>query len=338
MKNAVLFFWLISLSAVFAQQPTPKKTASVKTQSKASTAKKAPTTRKPSVPPKKATIAVKPKVDPTPAPLSEKEQFERASSYELAADRVVALENFLTTFPQSENRLAAVELLASSRVLIAEERLLTGDAAGAISLFRLIIENASNPIPNLLFTESISRIPSTLFFRGQRVAALELAATIESKVESNAAQLLEIANFHLATENGGEAMRLAAKAAAIEPTSAAVQRTIALAHRINFDLDLSADAYSKSLELEPDSAASKRGLAEMKRALGRSDEAVRLYRELLAKNESDIQSRTGMILALIRCWQTKRSGSRDGEGARADAGKYDPSRRSRLLVCVKGPR
>ncbi len=217
----------------------------------------------------------------------------------MAADRVAALENFLAAFPQSENRLAAAELLASSRVLIAEEKLLTGDAGGAISLFRLVIENAPHPIPNDLFTESISKIPSTLFFRGQRAAAIELAAEIETKAEGNPAQLLEIANFHLATENGGEAMRLAAKAAASDPTSAAVQRTIGLAHRINFDLELSADAYSKSLELEPDSVASKRGLAEMKRALGKSDEAVRLYRELLAKNESDLQSRTGLILALF---------------------------------------
>ncbi|MEO8573735.1 MAG: hypothetical protein ABI481_07180, partial [Pyrinomonadaceae bacterium] len=55
----------------------------------------------------------------------------------------------------------------------------------------------------------------------------------------------------------------------------------------------------KSLELEPDSVASKRGLAEMKRALGKSNEAVALYRELLAKNEADRQSQTGMILALF---------------------------------------
>lgn len=295
MKHAVLIFWLISLPAVFAQQPKPKTTTPVKPQSKTntSTAKAKPRVATP----KKIVAAVKP--TPTPTPLSEKEQFEKASAYELAADRVNALENFLNTFPQSENRPAAAELLASSRLLIAEEKLLSGDAAGAIALFKLIVEQMPQPVPNDLFTESISKIPSTLFFRGQRSAAIELAAAIESKVESNSAQLLEIANFHLSTENGGEAMRVAAKAAAKDPTSASVQRTIALAHRINFDLDLSADAYAKSLELEPDSVASKRGLAEMKRALGKSDEAVNLYRELLAKNEGDLQSRTGLILALF---------------------------------------
>jgi tetratricopeptide (TPR) repeat protein len=295
MKHAVLFLWLVSLPAVLAQQPASKKTTPTKTQSK--TNRSAATARPKATTPKKTVAAVKPR--PTPTPLSEKEQFDKASAFELAADRVTALEKFLTAFPQSENRTAAEELLASSRLLIAEEKLLSGDGAGAAALFKLVVEQLPQPVPNDLFTESIARIPSTLFFRGERPAAIEIASAIEAKVERNASQLLEIANFHLATENGGEAMRVAAKAAAVDPTSAAVQRTIALAHRINFDLDLSADAYAKSLELEPDSAASKRGLAEMKRALGRSDEAVALYRDLLAKNENDLPSRTGMILALF---------------------------------------
>src|SRR5829696_9155198 len=37
----------------------------------------------------------------------------------------------------------------------------------------------------------------------------------------------------------------------------------------------------------------------MKRALGKSDEAVALYRELLTANESDLPSHTGLILALF---------------------------------------
>ena len=37
----------------------------------------------------------------------------------------------------------------------------------------------------------------------------------------------------------------------------------------------------------------------MKRALGKSDEAVTLYREMLAKNDADIVARTGLVLALF---------------------------------------
>ena len=314
MKHAVLLFWLISLPAVLAQQPTPKKNTSAKTQTKSTATKKASSTK-----PKAAVASVKktpikPKAEPTPLPLSEKEQFDRASAFELAVDRVTALEKFLTAFPQSENRIAAVDLLTSSRLLIAEEKLLSGETADAVAIYKLVVEQMPQPVPNDLFDESISKIPSSLFFRGQRLAALELAAAIEAKVESSSTQLLEIANFHLATENGAEAMRVAAKAAAKDPASAAVQRTIALTHRINFDLDLSADAYAKSLELEPESVASKRGLAEMKRGLGKSEEAVALYRELLAKNDADLQSRTGLILALFDAG--KRSEA-EGEMARS---------------------
>jgi len=304
MKYAVLFLLLVFFVAGLAQEPISKpkpvkKVTAVKTQAKVSQSKKtagAPKRGSTAALPKKTT-AVKPK--PTPTPLSEKEQYEKASAHELAVDRVVALEAFLKAFPQSENRAAAVDLLASSRILIADEKILSGDTVGAVVLFKLVVEDAPQPIPSELFNESIARIPSTLFSRGQRSAAIELASLIESKVENSSAQLLEIANFHLSTENGAEAMRVGAKATAKDPTSAAVHRTLALAHRINFDLELSADSYAKALELEPDSSISKRGLAEMKRALGRSEEAIALYRELLTKNESDVPSRTGLVLALF---------------------------------------
>ena len=258
---------------------------------------------KPPTPPKrpvaKSTTAIaKPKPKSVP-PLSEKERFEKASAHELAVDRVSALEKFLADFPQSENRLAAIDLLTSSRVLIAEEKLLTGETADAVSIFKTVIEQAPQPIPNELFGESIARIPSALFSRGQRAAAIDLAVMIESKVENNAAQLLQIANFYLSIENGADAMRIAAKAAARDPNSGGVQRTLALAHRINFDLELSADSYAKAVELEPDSFGAKLGLAEMKRALGKSSEAVALYGELLKRNEKSSPARTGLVLALF---------------------------------------
>lgn len=333
MKYVVLVLVLIISSAVFAeglilQTTTAKKTSTSKPKPKPTPARKTTATKPKTAPTKKTTTAKpktttaknstvskpkspaakttavakpkpKPLATPTPTPLTEKEQFDKASGYELAADRVAALEKFLAAFPESENKLAAADLLASSRVLIAEEKLLSGDSADAASMYRRVIEEAPQPIPNDLFNESIAKIPLTLFRHGQRAAALELASLIESKVEGNALQLIEIANFHLGLENGAEAMRVAAKAAAKDPSSSAVYRTLALAHRINFDIDLAADSYAKALELEPDSFAAKRGLAEMKRALGKSDDAVGLYRELISKNEADVSSRIGLTLALF---------------------------------------
>ena len=277
MKYAVLILFIAFSPAILAQTPKTKPTQ----VRKAGAAK------------------AKPNPTPTPVPLSEKEQFDKASKHELAVDRVAALDKFLVDFPQSENRPAAAELLASSRILIAEEMVLSNKAAEAVAIYKKVINDYPGPFPAELYTDSISKIPQTLFFRGQRAAAVELATLIEGKVESDAGRLLEIANFYLRIENGNEAMRVAAKAAAKDPSSGAVYRTIALAHRINFDLELSADSYAKSLELDPDSVTAKRGLAEMKRALGKSDEAVILYRDLLSKNASDVQSSNGLILALF---------------------------------------
>ena len=92
MKHAVIFFWLISLQAVIAQQPTEQEIPPVKTQKNVVSKSTGPRKPKPS---KNTT---KPKADPTPVPLTEMEQFEKASAFELAAERVPALEKFLAAF------------------------------------------------------------------------------------------------------------------------------------------------------------------------------------------------------------------------------------------------
>ena len=298
MKYLVLVLSLIASFAIFPEklvsQTSPPATTGVSKTKPKSTPVKRSSTR-----PKNSSFAVTAKAEPTPVPLTEKEQFEKASGFELAADRVAALEKFLTDFPESTDRAAAADLLAGSRVLIAEEKLLSGDADGAVAIYRRVIEDAPQPFPNELFFESISRVPVALLRRGLRPAATEIALLIESKVENDGNQLAELSNYYLALENGAEAMRVAAKAAAKSPSSPAVYRALALAHRVNFDLELSADAYAKAVELEPDSAISKRGLADMKRALGKSDEAAVLYRELLSKNASDVTAQTGLVLSLF---------------------------------------
>src|SRR5690606_12117812 len=103
----------------------------------------------------------------------------------------------------------------------------------------------------------------------------------------------------LGTENGGDAKRLAEAALAIDEKNPAAHQALAAAHRLNFDLAASAASLTKALELDPGSSASKRSLADMKRALGEADEAEALYREVLSVNEKDVHSRTGLVLALF---------------------------------------
>ena len=111
--------------------------------------------------------------------------------------------------------------------------------------------------------------------------------------------MLSIATFYLSVENGAEARRVAENVIKIDPTSSAAYQTRGLANRIDFKLEESAIDYAKALELEPDSLSARRGLAEMKRSLGKADEAIALYREILAKDDANVPARTGLILALF---------------------------------------
>nr|MBA2737842.1 tetratricopeptide repeat protein [Pyrinomonadaceae bacterium] len=115
----------------------------------------------------------------------------------------------------------------------------------------------------------------------------------------NAKQLLGLATFYLGIENAAEAERLANKVIAFNANLPAAYRTLGLAYRINFQLEESANAYAKALELDAESIVSKRSLAEMKRAVGKSDESAALYREILAKDETDAPAQTGLALALF---------------------------------------
>ncbi|HEY0658109.1 MAG TPA: hypothetical protein VGD05_06530, partial [Pyrinomonadaceae bacterium] len=100
-------------------------------------------------------------------------------------------------------------------------------------------------------------------------------------------------------ENAAEAERLANKVIALNTHLPAAYQTLGLAYRVNFQLEESANAYAKALELDAESIVSKRSLAEMKRAVGKSDESAVLYREILANNESDASAQTGLALALF---------------------------------------
>jgi len=66
----------------------------------------------------------------------------------------------------------------------------------------------------------------------------------------------------------------------------------------------------KALAIEPDSLSARRGLAEMKRSLGKADEAVTLYREDLAKEPENIPAQDGPDPCLYSTPKSERMPSR----------------------------
>jgi tetratricopeptide (TPR) repeat protein len=274
MRNSVVIIFLILLSfSAFAQKPktTGKSAASANT---------------------------KPAKSPETL-LSESEEFAKAVATKNAAERIAALQRFIANFPQSTEKIKAQELIVSARAAIGDEKLRLSETESGVELFKLAVKDVPQPISDKFFSEILLQFPTNLFWRGQQSAALEIARMIEAKAEGNAKQLLGLATFYIGIENAAEAERLANKVIALNTHLPAAYQTLGLAYRVNFQLEESANAYAKALELDAESIVSKRSLAEMKRAVGKSDESAVLYREILANNESDASAQTGLALALF---------------------------------------
>ena len=270
-----------------------------------STANKAPSNQKTTAakvdPKKKATAAIeKPKARPATTPKrDDKGDLEKALMIEAAEKKLTALAKFLTDYPKSSLRSQALESLTAVRFVVGEAKLDDGDREKGLKLILSALHDAPVPYPKKLFVETISRIPSSLYARGEHAAALESASAIEKNSASSAPQLLALAGFYLSTENGNEVKRLAEAAIKLEENSAAAYQMLGMAHRLNFDLEASSSAFAKALELDSESLSGRRNLADMKRAIGKSEEALALYSEVLTKDPDDLPSQTGRILSLF---------------------------------------
>ena len=271
MKNlAILFFLIIFSLTVFGQ--TPKKTP-----------KKTP----------KPTKTVVPKLG------TETEEFEKAKAITDKNEKIAALQTFIKNFPASTEIVRAQGLIVSARAQLGDEKLRAGETQAGIDLFKLAVTEAPMPVPDDLFTKVILGFPINLDSVGQRGAAFDIVKMIEEKIGANAAQILDLSKFYINVKYGTEAIRLAQKSVELAPDSANAYQVLAIANRLNFRLQDAANAYAKSLELNGELPGNRQHLAEMKRALGKNDEAITIYREILANDSADIAAQTGLTLALF---------------------------------------
>lgn len=306
MKNFLIVFALVSLALTGAAQQTQtkkpttaKKTTatSSKTPAKKDSKSAATAAKKPVA---KATPKATPKkVVPKVAPKDDKADLEKAMAVEKPDDKIASLTKFLADHPTSGLRPRALESMTATRIILAEAKFEAGERENAVALYRVAVKEAPLPYPERLFNEVISKSPASLYFRGEPVVAIEIAKDIEANSSASVTQLLSVASFYLVTENGDEAKRVAESALKLDERSAAAYLVIGMANRLNFDPSSSAAAFSKALELDPESLPARRSLADMKRALGKSDEALALYDELLAKDAEDFGARNGRILSLF---------------------------------------
>ncbi len=243
---------------------------------------------------------VKPAAKPAPTPAeSEDAVFEKARNIAAPAERTAALKEFLNTFPESAHKVRAQELIVSARAQEAEGKIQAGDTEGGVALFELAVREAPSPLSDQLFHGVMFLIPNNLQYLGQNGNAIKIADLIEEKVGNNFAQLLDLAKFHLSVENASGAQRAAEKAAAIDPSSAAGYEILGQAYRMNLKLEEAAAAYEKGLQTNTRLLSTILYLADSKRALGKAEEALALYKEALERDPDNTSARSGMVLALL---------------------------------------
>lgn len=215
------------------------------------------------------------------------------------AERTVKLREFLDTHPDSKERARAIEYLVSAHASLGDQKLKNGDPIGGVEQMFRAIDEADATTSDKLFTGVIAQIPTNLYMRGEREAALKTAQKIETKFASDAKRLLTLAGFYLSIERGDETIRLAESAAKLAPELAEAHRMLALGNHISLRLDDAAAEYKRTLELDPASKVSRVSLADLYRASGKAEEALALYNEQLASDPKDRAARAGKVISLL---------------------------------------
>ena len=216
------------------------------------------------------------------------------------AERVAKLKEFLDAFPNSKSKPRAIELLVSTYASLGDLKLKDGDHEGGLRNLLLAISEAPTSISDKLYSGVVAQVPSNLYLRGEREAAIDAARKIEEKFGADPKRLLVLSAFYLGIEDGPEAARLAGEAVKLAPEMADAHRALGLGLHIALRLDEAAAEYKRALELDPNTKkATRRSLADLHRASGKTEEALALYREQLTLDPTDRAARAGVVLSLL---------------------------------------
>ena len=143
------------------------------------------------------------------------------------------------------------------------------------------------------------------------------------------ARLARAAELALKQGNHGEAVRLSQRAAQAAPNDAQLWILLGYAARLNRQFGLSVDAYSHGLRLKPGSVDGMSGLAQTYAVMGRTDDAMKLLKDVTAANPR----RNGDLLLMGELLM--RSGDYNGAlGYFHRAEQMQPGMRSELLMAL----
>jgi tetratricopeptide (TPR) repeat protein len=263
---------------------------------------------------KSATTRVKtPVVKKTPEQLKE-EELDEIDEVELTLtkplpERAVKLKEFLDTHPTSKARPRAVELLISTHAALGDQKLKNGDTVGGVAQLFRAIDEADVSVSDKLFSGVIAQIPTNLYLRGERDAAVKAAQNIEQKFGSNPKRLLEMGGFYLGIERSSDTVRVGESAVKLAPDLAEAHRILAIGLHLSLRLDEAAAEYKKTIELDPKSNASRGSLADLYRATGKTEDALALYNEQLGADPKERAARAGKVISLLELSRTDEANS-----------------------------
>jgi len=244
-----------------------------------------------------------PPVKKTAAQIAE-EELDEIDEVELTLtkplpERAVKLKEFLDTHPTSKARPRAIELLISTHAALGDQKLKNGDSVGGVDQLLRAIDEADVTISAKLFSGVIAQIPVNLYLRGEREAAFKAAQNIEQKFGTDPKRLLEVAVFYLGVERSSDTVRIGENAVKLAPDLAEAHRVLAVGLHLSLRLDEAATEYKKTLELDPNSKASRGSLADLYRSAGKFEDALALYNEQLAADPKDRAARAGKVISLL---------------------------------------
>ncbi len=231
-------------------------------------------------------------------PEDEKEEVELTLT--LPVDkRIDALKKFIGTHPKSVAVPRANELILSAHATLGDQKLKAGDDEGGVREFRLALSEAPPDLSDRAFIDIIARIPLNLFLRGQREEAMQAARQAEALAQLNARRLIALTQFYVAIEDANEANRLAELAVQTAAESAVAHQVLGAARHIALRLDDAEKEYARAVELDPKLTPAKLSLADLKRAGGKFEDALLLYREVLQADAQDKSARAGLVVSLL---------------------------------------
>jgi tetratricopeptide (TPR) repeat protein len=214
-------------------------------------------------------------------------------------ERAVKLKEFLDTHPTSKARPRAVELLISTHAALGDQKLKNGDTVGGVEQLMRAIDESDVSISDKLFSGVIAQIPTNLYMRGERDAAVKAAQNIEQKFGNDPKHLLAMGGFYLGIERSSDTVRVGENAVKLAPDLAEAHRILAIGLHLSLRLDEAAAEYKKTIELDPASKASRGSLADLYRASGKPEEALALYNEQLAADPKDRAAQAGKVISLL---------------------------------------